>query len=235
MFKLFIYFFFERVCEEFISFAKLSHSFRALFGGVERDFAAHRYIFCCGDIQSPQYAGGAEQAESERVGLLFGFRFFVKFLMLPIFYQLNMVAEEDVTKLVGNSEARNFHRIFIIKYDVPFFAVIIGLGVFGRCKVVYVAVFYYLDAGCTRYFYNVNGYSVNFEVEQTFPSTISDFLINTVVHKLSEWFVRFRCILKLSRELCTLLGILVGVIFFGLSCGINRGCISDNFAELYYA
>ena len=82
-----------------------------------RYFAVFGNIFCRRYIQAPQHAGGGEQAESEGVGLLFGFRLLVKLLMLAVFYQLNMMAEEDVTKLVGDSEARNLNGVFIIKYN----------------------------------------------------------------------------------------------------------------------
>lgn len=74
--------------------------------------------------------GGAEEAEGEHIGLLFGFVFTDKFLGAYVFGIFEIVAEENVTQLVGDSETALGDGSGVIVYDAPAYSVVVGFSVF---------------------------------------------------------------------------------------------------------
>ena len=128
--EVFIYLFFKRACKELISFIQLAHTVGAASGYVERHAARIGDLLGCGEVQGMEDAGGAEKADGERIGLLFRFSFAGKFLDARIFGIFQIVSEEHVAELMGESEAADGDRLGIVVYDDPVATVGEGFALF---------------------------------------------------------------------------------------------------------
>lgn len=75
-------------------------------------------------------AGGAEQADGERIGLLLRFAFASKLLDTCIFCIFEVVSEKDVAELMGEGETADGDGLGIVVYDDPILAIGEGFALF---------------------------------------------------------------------------------------------------------
>lgn len=108
--------------------------------------------------------GGAEQADGERIGLLFRFPFAGKLLDARILCIFEVMTEEDVAELMGKGEAADGDGLGIVVYDDPIAAVGEGSAFFLPRELMDEAIADDVDIGSAGNAKNVYGKAGDVEI-----------------------------------------------------------------------
>ena len=162
--EILIYLFFKRIGEEFISLIQLVHTVSTECGHVERHAACGGDLLGCGEAEGMEDTGGAEQADGERIGLLFRFPFAGKLLDARILCIFEVMTEEDVAELMGKGEAADGDGLGIVVYDDPIAAVGEGSAFFLPRELMDEAIADDVDIGSAGNAKNVYGKAGDVEI-----------------------------------------------------------------------
>ena len=156
----------------------------------ERHATTDRNILGRAETQSHQDASGAEEAQGEHIGLLFGFRLLAKFSDVCEFGVGGCVTEEYMSKFMGYGKARDYGIIQIVVYDYPLFAVVVCLCVLARQEFINATILNYADLSGSRDLQHVDGEAINIIIKEAEPCAVSYILIGSVKHEDVENYRR---------------------------------------------